>query len=335
MTWAQADAGLASAPDWPIMAFAGLTFIALVTLVTSIAWPASGKKERIKQIGYFGPGRATPAPKPEVASAGGVIARTALAATASVVRSGRLEERIALRLARAGMKVKPHEWVLLRVCVTVTAAALLFAVSDWRGGVMGLVLGWLITLLYQTIRIDRRANQFAEQLPDALQLVIGSLKSGFSLSQALESLVRESPEPVAAEFGRALAEHQLGADVSDALERLARRARSDDLAWAVMSIRIQREVGGNLAEVLQTTVDTMRERSRLRRHVKALSAEGRLSAVILIGLPITLGIFMFIYRSAYMAPLVTEKLGIMMLIAGGLLFVIGIFWMTRVISVEA
>jgi len=103
----------------------------------------------------------------------------------------------------------------------------------------------------------------------------------------------------------------------------------------VMGIRIQREVGGNLAEVLQTTVDTMRERSRLRRHVRALSAEGRLSAWVLIALPLGLGLFMFVFRRGYMTPLVTDPTGITMLVGGSLLFVLGIVWLLRVIKVEA
>src|SRR5262249_10390093 len=213
--------------------------------------------------------------------------------------------------------------------------ALLFALAGWPGALIGLAIGWLSTMLYQSVMIDRRANQFAEQLPEALQLVIGSLKSGFSLPQSFEPLVRESPEPVASEFGRALAEHRLGADISDALERVAQRSQSDDLAWAVMSVRIQREVGGNLAEVLQTTVDTMRERGRLRRHVRALSAEGRLSAYVLIALPLGLGLFLFVFRRSYMTPLVTDPTGITMLVGGTLLFVLGIVWLLRVIKVEA
>ena len=273
-------------------------------------------------------------PGPE-ASAGSMIARTALAATASVVRSGQMEARIGARLERAGMRLRPAEWVLLRVCVTIAVGAVLFAVAGLIGGLMGLVIGWLVTMLYQTLRIDRRSAAFSEQLPDALQLMIGSLRSGFSLPQALESLVREAPEPVAAEFGRAFAEHKLGADVSDALERVAQRTQSEDLGWAVMAVRIQREVGGNLAEVLQTTVDTMRDRARLRRHVRSLSAEGRISAWVLIGLPIGLALFMFLYRRDYMVPLVTDPVGITLLIGGGMLFVIGIVWLTRVVKVDA
>lgn len=315
--------------------FGVAVFVAVMTAVLALLWPRSMKRERIRQIAHFGPARRAPAPRPENASAGGVIVRTALAATASLVRSGGMEQRISLRLARAGMRLGAHEWVLLRACVTAATAGLLFAIASWAGALMGLALGWLLPTLYQSIRLDRRSNLFAEQLPDALQLVIGSLKSGFSLPQALDSLVRESPDPVAAEFGRALAEHRLGADVSDALDRLAHRSQSEDLGWAVMAVRIQREVGGNLAEVLQSTVDTMRERSRLRRHIRSLSAEGRISAWVLVGLPIGLSAFMLAFRPGYLAPLVQDPLGVTMLIAGGLLLVVGIFWMTRVIKVEA
>jgi len=240
-----------------------------------------------------------------------------------------------LKLEQAGMRRRPQEWVLLQVCVAVGTAFIVGLLSNWIGFLIGLLIGCLATVAYQQIRIGRRTRLFADQLPDALQLVIGSLRSGFSLQQSLESLVREAPDPVSAEFGRAVAEHRLGADISDALEGIAHRTHSDDLAWAVMAVRIQREVGGNLAEVLQTTVDTMRDRGRLRRHVRALSAEGRLSAWILIALPLLLGLFMFLYRRQYMRPLFTDPLGITLLSCGGALFAVGIVWMTRVIKVEA
>jgi Flp pilus assembly protein TadB len=288
----------------------------------------------------FGPGRAAPPPKvepaaPQPAPTGGRITRTALAASASVVRTGNFEERIGLRLERAGMRLRPHEWLLVRTLVTVGVGVLFGLLGGLIAALVGLVVGWLSTVAYQQLLVDRRARLFAEQLPDGLQLIIGSLRSGFSLSQALESLVREGPQPVASEFGRALAEHRLGADVSDALDRVAQRAQSEDLAWAVMAVRIQRDVGGNLAEILQTSVETMRERGRLRRHVRSLSAEGRLSAYVLIVVPLALGLFMFVYRRSYLMPLFTDPRGILLAAGGGVLFVIGIVWMTRVIRVEA
>ncbi len=175
---------------------------------------------------------------------------------------------------------------------------------------------------------------FATLLPDALQLIIGSLRSGFSLSQAIDAMVRELPDPVASEFGRALGEARLGESLEDALARVAERMRSDDLRWAVVAIRVQQQVGGNLAEVLTTTVNTIRERDALRRHVRALSAEGRLSAWILVALPVLAGVFMFTVRTEYAMVLVTDPLGLLLLLIGVLLVAVGTFWMSRVIKVE-
>jgi tight adherence protein B len=325
--------------DWIVYPAAFFVFAAVAATVLALVWPRSDAQNRMKEIVHFGPRRATPQGSEEDSSAspyaGFRIARTALAASATVVRSGGFEERMAARLERAGMNVRPHEWLLVRTVVTVAAGIVFFVIGGIIGAAVGLLVGWLSTWAYQLARTDRRRRQFAEQLPDGLQLVIGSLRSGFSLGAALESLVRESPAPLSSEVGRAVAEHRLGADLSDALDRLAARTASDDLTWAVMAVRIQREVGGNLAEVLQTSVDTMRERARLRRQVRALSAEGRLSAWVLIVVPLVLGGFMAIYRRSYLMPLFNDPRGVAMVIGGSILFVLGIVWMTRVIKVEA
>src|SRR6185369_3668221 len=114
-----------------------------------------------------------------------------------------LEARIALALERAGIGLQPHEWVLLRALVTIGGGVALFVALGPAGAALGLVLGFVATMLYQTSRVERRSSRFADQLPDALQLVIGSLKSGFALPQALDALISEAPEPVRAEFGRA------------------------------------------------------------------------------------------------------------------------------------
>ena len=139
---------------------------------------------------------------------------------------------------------------------------------------------------------------------------------------------------MAGEFGRAVAEIRLGGELEDALERTAARNNSRDLAWLVMAIRIQREVGGNLSEVLETAVETMRERGRVTRHVRALSAEGRMSAYVLIGLPICLGLYMFLVRRDYVRPLFSTTLGLLMLVGAGIMLGLGTFWMSRVIKVE-
>jgi Flp pilus assembly protein TadB len=215
-----------------------------------------------------------------------------------------------------------------------TVAFTVFTGSPVIGAVGGALLSWAGMRVLVSFRIARRRAAFTEQLPEMLQLIAGSLQSGFSLAQGLDAVVREGGQPSSAEFARALSLTRLGVDQADALQRVADRMDCTDLRWAVIAIRIQREVGGRLAEVLASTVDTMRERSNLRRHVKALSAEGRLSAVILVALPVLVGAWMFITDPAYMRTLYTTTIGITMLVGAVVLAGLGAIWMRKVIKVE-
>jgi len=253
-----------------------------------------------------------------------------------LLRSGRTEKRLAERLDLAGIARKPAEWVILGgVAAVVVAAMLTMVTGSLPIGVLGgALLSWAGMHLVVSVRIERRRAAFTDQLPDLLQLVASSLQSGFSLAQGLDSVVREGTKPASAEFARALSQVRIGVDLTDALERVADRMDCTDLRWAVMAIRIQRDVGGRLAEVLSTTVGTMRERSQLRRHVRALSAEGRLSAYVLIAMPVLVGGWLFTSDPTYMRPLYASKVGILMLIAAGLMTGVGALWMRKVIKVE-
>ncbi len=177
---------------------------------------------------------------------------------------------------------------------------------------VGLFAGLLFPVLALRYLAHRRAKRFESILPDVMMLVATSLSSGFSLLQALDSVARDAAEPAAKEFSRALAESRIGADISDALEHVADRMQSENMRWAVMAIRIQREVGGNLADTLRTTAATLREREMLKRHVKGLSAEGRLSAYILIALPIGVLLFSLWSNYDYVSLLWTTLPGIVM-----------------------
>jgi tight adherence protein B len=202
------------------------------------------------------------------------------------------------------------------------------------GVLIGAVGGWLVTALWLSARTRKRSSHFAEQLPDVLQLVASSLRSGFSLGQALDGVVHDGVQPAAGEIARALTEARLGGELEDSLDRVATRMRSQDLAWVVMAIRISREVGGNLAEVLMTTVHTVRERGQLARQVRALSAEGRLSAHVLVAMPVGVGLWLFTVRRDYMRPLYTTAPGIAMLVMACLGLVVGSWWLSRVVKVQ-
>lgn len=313
--------------------FAGLLALGLVTF--SPLLDRSRRRRLLAQVDQFAIAPAAPPAVLAEPDANSPVARAALALSERVVQSRGLESRIATQLDRAGMRLRPHEWLLLRGLICVTAAILLALFVNPLGAiVLGLGGGWVATELYQRYKAGKRQETFATLLPDALQLVIGSLRSGFSLSQAVDAMVRELPDPISSEFGRALGEARLGQPLEDALDRVAVRMNNVDLRWAVVAIRVQQQVGGNLAEVLTTTVHTMRERESLRRHVRALSAEGRLSAWILVALPILAGLFIFIARTEYAMVLLTDPLGLLMLLVGLVLVVLGALWMVRVVKVE-
>jgi tight adherence protein B len=191
-----------------------------------------------------------------------------------------------------------------------------------------------VPMLALQLTVDRRQRRFNEMLPDTVTMVAGSLRAGYSLLQAIALVADESKPPVSVEFKRALTESRLGLPIEMALEKMAKRIGSEDFYWTVLAINIQREVGGNLAEVLDIVAKTIREREALKRHIQSLTAEGRLSAYILIALPFVVAALLFIVNPEYMSILFTHLIGWVMVGGAGVLMVIGIIWMKKIISIE-
>jgi tight adherence protein B len=248
--------------------------------------------------------------------------------------------RAALLLERADLPLRANEWYVLRVVAVIVsvAAGWVFFAGSGAGTALGVlggaVVGVVAPLTFLKVAAGRRARKFETQLPDSLTLIASSLSTGFSLAQAIDAVVRDAAHPTAKEFSRALAETRIGSDLEDSLDRLSHRMGSSNLEWTTMAIRIQRQVGGNLAETLRTTAGTLRERESLHRHVKGLSAEGRLSAYILIAMPIGLFLFMNMVNHEYLSLLWTEPLGWLMLVFALVSLFIGIVWMRKVVRVE-
>jgi tight adherence protein B len=325
---------------WVVLAVA---FIAILIVALMVVWiPAtsgirSEKQSRLAEVsryrllGTVGRVEAAPVAAPTESN----LTTRALSLVDKAVRSRGKRQGIVDELDRAGIRMRPEEWAVLQVCAIVVLAAILTVLSGSPIGLLaGGVLAWLAFRMFIKIKISRRAAAFADQLPDMLQLVSGSLRSGFSLNQAVSAVVREGTEPMASEISRTLTETRLGSELEDALDRLADRMQSPDLHWVVMAVRISREVGGNLAEVLLNTVATMRERAQIRGQIRVLSAEGRISARILIALPFVLGGYFLLFNPNYMHPLFTTAIGLVLLVSGAVLLVIGSFWITRLVKIE-
>ncbi len=223
---------------------------------------------------------------------------------------GDLEKRLRRAMLRADLRLRPAEWASL--CAASPLAAGTLGLVATRQPLIGLVLGLLglaVPLLVLQSRQALRLRRFDDQLPDALMLLTASLRAGHSFSQALQIVAAELPSPLAAEFAWASGEATLGVPLDLALSRMTERVPSPDLDLVVTAILIQLPLGGNLAEVLDAIADTIRERVRLAGEVRTLTAEGKLSAVILIVLAPALALLLSLRDPAYFRPLLDNPTG--------------------------
>ena len=327
-------------PGWLLPAVVGFAFLCLFVLfavaLAPSTWRASPSARRAHEVERYSLAGAGRQGESQPAATPTAVGQAALAWADRRVQERGVEKSWQLLLDRAAVPLKPHEWLMLKLGVSLGGLVLGVLLLPWWLLTAPLLaaLFWLSAGVYLKFRARRRAGKFAEALPDVLQLVAGSLSSGFSFPQAIDNAASEGQEPMAGELSRALAESRLGVQLEDALDHVADRMASTDLTWTVMAVRISREVGGNLAEVLLRTAGTIRERGMIRRQVKALSAEGRLSAYILIGLPIAITIWMALVRPEYLKPLVTEPLGFALTGFAILSMSFGAWVMSRLIKVE-
>jgi tight adherence protein B len=237
-------------------------------------------------------------------------------------------------LERADLPLRAAEALFFYVAGALLTTLLVLVLG---GIVPGLMVGLVALLLPPALvnfKAGRRAKKFNSSLPDMLQLLSGSLRAGYSLLQGIEAVSKEVEDPMGKELRRVITEARLGREVEDSMDAVAERMASPDFAWAVMAIRIQREVGGNLSELLLTVADTMIERERLRRDIAALTAEGKLSAMILGLLPVGLGAFMWLSNPDYMGPLGSTTLGHVLLGVATVSLLIGFAWMKKIIDIE-
>ncbi len=241
---------------------------------------------------------------------------------------------LALRLERAGLDWTPAEFGALVVAGAAVLALVGFGVGRFIGLILLPLIGVFASLAVVDSRAAKRSRLFTAQLDGTLQLIAGSLRSGFGIMHALGTVADEAEWPTSEEFTRILGEVHLGRDLGAALEASARRIDSEDYGWVVQAIEISREVGGNLAEVLDNVSGTIRQRNTLRRMVRSLSAEGRVSAVILFSLPFGMLAWMKVSNPEYVDLLFSRGGGQIALVVGVVLMVLGGLWMRKIVRVR-
>ncbi len=236
------------------------------------------------------------------------------------------------RIEAAGWQVRTSEFVLFHIVALVIMIALVLSLGlPGLIAVMLSVIVGLAPLVFLDYKARKRRDAFEGQVPDTLLMMASSFRAGQSFEQAMQVVASEGPEPTATEFSRVLAQQRLGVTPEVALRTLADRMQSEAFDWVVMVTIIQRQVGGNLAEVYEKIAHTLRERVKLGRLVKTLTAEGRLSAIILIGLPFAVGALIFLMNGEYLEPLWTTLAGYVMVGVAAAGMLVGVVWMRRII----
>ncbi len=264
-------------------------------------------------------------------SPGGIAAR-ATTVVEDILRRRNYMGAMGRAIEQAGLRVSAAEFVVFAGVGTVVLAGCASIVAGPLLAVPALLAGPFGARLILRVLSTRRRATFAEQLDETLQLLAGGLRAGHSLLRAIDAAAGESEAPTSEEFSRIINETRLGRDLGGALDDAALRMRSEDFSWVAQAIAIHREVGGNLADVLDQVGHTIRERNQIRGQVRALSAEGKISALVLMVLPFALGGVLTVLSPGYMNPLVEHPLGLAMIGVSLLLLSAGGLWLRKVVS---
>ncbi len=277
--------------------------------------------------------RLDPTVAPPASALAGASAAAGAAVERVLARRG-LVARGTAALERAGVAMPLPDVVLLVGLATVVLGGLGLLLGGLLLALPLAALAPLGTKVLLGLKRGRRQAAFADQLDDSLQLMASSLRAGHSLLRAVDAVSTEAAAPTSEEFARIVNETRVGRDLGDALDEVAERMDSDDFRWVAQAIGIHREVGGNLAEVLDTVGHTIRERNAIRRQVKALSAEGKLSAVVLMALPFGIVGFLSVTNPAYLAGFTEGLAGYLMIAAVVVLLTVGGLWLKKTVAIR-
>jgi len=238
------------------------------------------------------------------------------------------------QLARAGLNWRPSEFGAAWVGTSAVLALVGWLLYGAVGAVAGVALVSLGSLLVLKVMETRRLRRFESQLPDALMLIASSLRSGYGILRAMQAVRDEMTPPISVEFARVLDETNVGVALPDALAHLVQRVPLRDLDIAVTAILIQLDVGGNLAEVMEIVASTVRERQRIQAEVDTLTAEGRLSGVILFILPLAMAFVLTMLNRPYMSALFSTTLGHLLIASAAVLQILGGLVITRMLRLD-
>ena len=331
------------------LAIAGVAALAIILIAIGVATSGgSGISDRLERYAA----KPTDQSKAAATGQGGVaelIAQSqALNSLNKVVEQRDFGANLSRDLARADLKLKPSEFLLIWAGSIVGVPLVMLLLSPFLPALgnplfllIGILIGFFIPRFWLRRRKNGRLGAFNKQLPDTITLIANALRAGSSFLQAIELVVRESRPPISTEFSRVIREVNLGLPFDQALENMVRRVRSDDLELMATAISIQHQVGGNLAEILDSIAYTIRERIRIKGEIRTLTAQQRLSGYVVAGLPIGLALFLFVAAPGFMDPMFDNPpailglpAGVVILMFGGFMMFLGFLAIRRIVDIE-
>lgn len=303
--------------------------VAVLLVFVGLSRASQSRRERVEErLDRYG----------RIAADGEVITeeqRSAIDGLEAMVSTRGFAASIQTDLARADLRLRVAEFIML----TIAAIALFFLLGylifgELFFGLLFGIVGFFVPRIYVNYRKRRRLNAFNDQLGDTITLLANSLRSGFSIVQSMETVAEQLPDPIAAEFHRVTQEIGLGLHYEEALNNMLRRVPSDDLDLMITAINIQGRIGGNLAEILDTIGHTIRERVRIKGEIRVLTAQQMLSGYILTGLPLALGIILYLINKTYIGRLFNDPCGWIMIGVATIMIAIGFVIIRRIVDIE-
>jgi tight adherence protein B len=324
-------------PNLILMIFGGL---GLVLLVVGVGSSLLGSRSVVEErLGRYADATSTITTKSDADDYGGPRSSPISDFFNNMGEGSDLFDGISKNLARADVKLRPAEYISLMVVSGILVAFLGFVIT--RGstlfGILAGIFGLYLPSLYVKNAQGRRLKKFDNQLGDMLNLMVNGLRAGYSTLQAMEAVSKELPKPICDEFRRVVQEMQLGIPMEDALEHLLRRINSDDLDLVITAVNVQREVGGNLAEILDVISYTIRERVRIKGEISALTAQGRATAWVISALPLVLVGLLFVLNKEYIMQFFnpeTRSCGIPIIVLAGIMIASGFYASQKIVDIE-
>lgn len=312
----------------PIILIGGaVVLVSIILLVVGLSGRSAGQELVEERLGDT---EKQPQKKEKRAKRGSVVG----AAVDRAVEGRGFAQNLATQLARANLKWTVGEFVVMTVIFAAVAGLLFFVLNRIVFVPVGVLAGFFLPRVYLTSRKNKRLKNFNDQLGDALNLMVNSLRAGYSTMQAMDVISNEMPAPISEEFGRVVLELQLGVSFDAAMANLMRRMPSADMDLIITAMSVQREVGGNLAEVLDAISFTIRERVRIKGEIKTLTSQGRATGYVITALPFALAAFVYLINPNFMGGLFTDPCGWVMIGISLVMIAFGYFVINKIVSIE-